>query len=102
MAVTPVEAARIASTMTKGDLIRVAVLEREIDDRLTDPRNHSVTNFFVDIVGDTGPRVQNELTRRYEAAGWVVTWHDDQRDGLSIQLQPKIPEPIQTVYGEKY
>ena len=89
MAITPEEAVRIASTVTESELARVEAFEREIDERLTDPGSRSATNVYVDIVGGAAPRVRNELQRRYEAAGWVVKWHDDQRDGLSIHLQPK-------------
>ena len=38
---------------------------------------------------DVNHRVHAELTQRYEAAGWRVDWHSDQREGTLIGLTPR-------------
>lgn len=86
MAITPAEAAQ----MTEGETAALDHVEKAIDNGIREHSVYSHTNIYVGLNGGgITRRMQAELTRRYEEAGWVVTWHDDQRDGLSIQLQPK-------------
>jgi hypothetical protein len=86
MAVTPAEAAQ----MTDGEKAALEHREAHIDKGIRKHSVYSDTNIYVSMGGGgVTRRMRDELSRRYEAAGWVVKWNDDQRDGLSIQLQPK-------------
>lgn len=59
----------------------VAALEASIDEMLSDcgPRTFAVSLF-------PSGKVQDEITRKYEAAGWNVTYHSDWRDGDYLQF----------------
>lgn len=85
MAITPAEAAK----MTDGERAALEHCEAAIDAGIRNSAVYSDTNLHVSVSEGVTYRMRDELTRRYEAAGWVVKWHDDQREGMSIQLQPK-------------
>lgn len=57
-----------------------AMWERRIDGVLS---THSGRSF---VDGSIPSRVRERLMGAYRKAGWAVTYHDDQRDGASLEF----------------
>lgn len=84
MAITPQEAAQL----TDGELINIETAEQQIDQGAREGAKWGTDRIIVGVGVPVTRRVRQELTRRYTEAGWAVTWHDSQLDGVSIELRP--------------
>jgi len=84
MTITPEQAIR----MTEDEKTTMGQLEREIDKTLRKDfqRGNSLN---CTIPSSTPIRVREEITRRYEEAGWNVQYHSHQLDGDYIEFSQR-------------
>lgn len=83
MAITPQEAAQL----TDGELINIEAAEQQIDQAAREGAKWGTDRISIGVDVPVTHRVRQELTRRYTEAGWSVTWHDSQGDGMYIELR---------------
>lgn len=88
MAITPLEAAQIRDE----ELAQADALEKEYDAQIRE-QYAAGRKVYVGLSGKVSERVRKEVMRRYAAAGWIVEYHCDQRDGASLTFTPSSPAP---------
>ena len=72
--------------LTTQDTQEVELLESKIDSFLQKEFN-GVAAYFP--LPDWNHRVKNEIVKKYDAAGWNIRTHCDQRDGDYLIFEPQ-------------
>jgi hypothetical protein len=93
MAITPDEASR----MTEAEATLADDLEDLIDQHLR-AKYEAKGKIYYHLPPQVSLRVRQEVMRRYEAAGWRVTYECDQRDGDNLGFTPKPAEPAKSAH----
>lgn len=70
MALTPTQAAALTPTDIKSVSENESLIDSQLINRYVGPEN-----VLPILVGDLKPKVRAELVRRYEAAGWQVSFN---------------------------
>ena len=85
MAITPKEAQQRAAPAEEV----LKDLETRIDEQIIDTHRQgsTFTSFWSKELDNAFTR--EEITRRYERAGWTVEYTDNQRDGQYLTLAPE-------------
>ncbi|OHA50029.1 MAG: hypothetical protein A2991_01765 [Candidatus Terrybacteria bacterium RIFCSPLOWO2_01_FULL_58_14] len=81
MAITKAE---ILGRLTQDQEAAASALEATIDAEIR--RNYVGRELVVTISHWPHERIRQELERRYREAGWILSFHSDQRDGSWITV----------------
>lgn len=85
MAVSPKQ---LADELSVVDQEVVAVAESYIDNELRNNYGNS-NQITVRVQDHWTPRIRTELSRRYMAVGWIVTYVADQREGCFLAFMER-------------